>query len=125
MGGGLTNRKTTAIGKAKQTKSETTISQIGANQQNSLGIWDKVPIGDSESVFLLGTAQGGVYLFEPLANQLIRIFQVINSPVRCVPSIYFQADSDIKQLVDMPGRVHFLAITESMMFYQLAIEGKH
>ncbi|KAL3079084.1 hypothetical protein niasHS_014866 [Heterodera schachtii] len=84
---------------------------IGEEVEDALGgrPRDKVPIGDSESVFLLGTAQGGVYLFEPRANQLIRIFQ---------------ADSGIKQLVDMPGRVHFLAITESMMFYQLAIEGK-
>uniref|UniRef100_A0A914H1B1 Intraflagellar transport protein 140 n=1 Tax=Globodera rostochiensis TaxID=31243 RepID=A0A914H1B1_GLORO len=69
----------------------------------------KMALSETVSVFLIGTDQGGVYLFEPHSNQLSRIFQ---------------ADSGIKQLVDMPGRVHVLATTESMMFYQLAIEGK-
>uniref|UniRef100_A0A1I8C224 WD_REPEATS_REGION domain-containing protein n=1 Tax=Meloidogyne hapla TaxID=6305 RepID=A0A1I8C224_MELHA len=59
---------------------------------------------DTTPVFIFGMEQGGVYLFDPANKQLNKIFQ---------------ADSGIRQILDMPQQNYFLAITDEMMFYQL------
>nr|CAD2162670.1 unnamed protein product [Meloidogyne enterolobii] len=64
---------------------------------------------DTIPVFIFGMEQGGVYLFDPANKQLNKIFQ---------------ADSGIRQILDMPQQNYFLAITEEMMFYQLMCDDK-
>ncbi|KAI1719975.1 intraflagellar transport protein [Ditylenchus destructor] len=60
--------------------------------------------------FLISTNKGGVYVFDPINGQLQRVFQ---------------ADSSIRQLLNVPEKSSYiLAISDGMMFYELAVEGR-